>query len=110
MENKFPGKDITEEDLSSKFPLAAKKYKNHTSKIKVNQTIFGGTLIPIQRDAPIAMHDNPAKFRYSHTLVSIAFSHRSHAGCEVAARCMWLDDCIDRTRPNGSDKTYKTMP
>ena len=47
MENKFPGKDITEEDLSSKFPLAAKKNKNHTSKIKVNQTIFGGTLIPI---------------------------------------------------------------
>ena len=47
MENKFPGKDITEEDLRSKFPLAAKKNKNHISKIKVNQTIFGGSLIPI---------------------------------------------------------------
>ena len=44
MENKFPGKDITE-DLKSKFPLAAKN-KNHTSKIKVNRTIFG-KLIPI---------------------------------------------------------------
>tara|TARA_Y100000992_G_C21229989_1_gene474986 strand:+ start:111 stop:995 length:885 start_codon:yes stop_codon:yes gene_type:complete len=47
MENKFPGKDITDEDLKSKFPLAAKKNKNHTSQIKVNRTIFGGKLIPI---------------------------------------------------------------
>ena len=27
MDNKFPGKDITNEDLISKFPLAAKKIK-----------------------------------------------------------------------------------
>ena len=25
MDNKFPGKDISEEDIKSKFPLAAKK-------------------------------------------------------------------------------------
>ena len=32
MDNKFPGKDITNEDLISKFPLAAKKNQNHISK------------------------------------------------------------------------------
>ena len=32
MENKFPGKDITEEDLRSKFPLAAKKIKITSQK------------------------------------------------------------------------------
>ena len=29
MDNKFPGKDITESDLINKFPLCAKKNKNH---------------------------------------------------------------------------------
>ena len=30
MDNKFPGKDITIEDLKSKFPLVAKKNKNNS--------------------------------------------------------------------------------
>ncbi len=47
MENKFPGKDISQEDIKTKFPLAAKKTKNHFSKVKVNGTIFGDKLIPI---------------------------------------------------------------
>ena len=47
MDNKFPGKDISSEDLKTKFPLAAKKHKNHFSKIKVNNTIFGSKTIPI---------------------------------------------------------------
>tara|TARA_B100000965_G_scaffold389148_1_gene394481 strand:+ start:1398 stop:2282 length:885 start_codon:yes stop_codon:yes gene_type:complete len=47
MENKFPGKDISTEDLKSKFPLAAKKNENHFSKIKVNGVTFGGKVIPI---------------------------------------------------------------
>ena len=29
MNNKFPGKDISDEDLKTKFPLAAKKNKDH---------------------------------------------------------------------------------
>ena len=47
MDNKFPGKDISSEDLKSKFPLAAKKNINHKSKFKINNTTFGGPLIPI---------------------------------------------------------------
>jgi len=31
MDNKFPGKDISNDDLKSKFPLVAKKNKNHKS-------------------------------------------------------------------------------
>ena len=31
IENKAPGKDISEEDLKSKFPLAAKKSPDHKS-------------------------------------------------------------------------------
>ena len=47
MENKFPGKDITIEDLKTKFPLCAKKNKNHRSKFKVAGVEFGGNTIPI---------------------------------------------------------------
>jgi 3-deoxy-7-phosphoheptulonate synthase len=47
MENKFPGKDITTEDLASKFPLVAKKSPDHRSKFKVGNVEFGGDMIPI---------------------------------------------------------------
>ncbi len=47
MNNKFPGKDISDEDLKTKFPLAAKKNKDHKSKFIVAGVEFGGDLIPI---------------------------------------------------------------
>ena len=47
MDNKFPGKDVTIEDLKSKFPLAAKQDKYHKSKFTVANIEFGGDLIPI---------------------------------------------------------------
>ena len=46
MDNKFPGKDISLEDLKSKFPLAAKN-KKHKSKFKIAGVEFGGSKIPI---------------------------------------------------------------
>lgn len=46
MDNKFPGKDISEEDLKTKFPLVAKKYKNHKSKFIISGVEFGGKTIP----------------------------------------------------------------
>ena len=45
--NKFPGKDISLEDIKTKFPLVAKKNKNHKSKFKISGVEFGGNLIPI---------------------------------------------------------------
>ena len=47
MDNKFPGKDISDEDLKTKFPLAAKKKHDHKSKFTVAGVEFGGDLIPI---------------------------------------------------------------
>tara|TARA_B100000900_G_C20480850_1_gene675365 strand:+ start:196 stop:1077 length:882 start_codon:yes stop_codon:yes gene_type:complete len=47
MDNKFPGKDISESDLKDKFPLSAKKSKNHFSKFKVCGVEFGGKKIPV---------------------------------------------------------------
>ena len=47
MDNKFPGKDISYEDIKTKFPLAAKKNKNHKSVFKIAGVEFGGKNIPI---------------------------------------------------------------
>ena len=47
MDNKFPGKDISLEDIKSKFPLAAKKNSKHISKYKISGVEFGGNSIPI---------------------------------------------------------------
>ena len=47
LENKFPGKDISYEDIKTKFPLVAKKNKNHKSKFKVSGVEFGSKLVPI---------------------------------------------------------------
>ncbi len=45
--NKFPGKDISIEDIKTKFPLVAKKNKDHKSKFTISGIEFGGNLIPI---------------------------------------------------------------
>jgi len=46
IENKFPGKDISLEDIKSKIPLVAKKNKKHKSKFKISGVEFGGKKIP----------------------------------------------------------------
>ena len=47
VENKLPGKDVTQEDLESKFPLAAKKSIDHKTTFDVAGVTFGGDLIPV---------------------------------------------------------------
>lgn len=47
IENKAPGKDVTLDDLRTKFPLAAKKNPEHKSSFEVNGVVFGGKNIPI---------------------------------------------------------------
>ena len=47
IENKFPGKDITEDDLKEEFPLCAKKNANHFSKFEIAGVEFGGNTIPV---------------------------------------------------------------
>lgn len=47
IENKAPGKDVSAEDLDTKFPLAAKKHEGHKSRFEVNGVEFGSDLIPI---------------------------------------------------------------
>jgi 3-deoxy-7-phosphoheptulonate synthase len=47
LENAFPGKDITPEDLRTKFPLVAKRDPAHRSTFTVAGVEFGGDLVPV---------------------------------------------------------------
>lgn len=47
MENKAPGKDVTEQDLLEKFPLVAKKNPEHRTTFEVAGVTFGGNMIPV---------------------------------------------------------------
>ena len=47
MNNKFPGKDISIEDIKTKFPLVAKNKHNQKTKFKIRDAEFGGKEIPI---------------------------------------------------------------
>ena len=47
LENKFPGKDITVDDMKEKFPLCVKKNENDFSKFEIAGVEFGGNQIPI---------------------------------------------------------------
>jgi 3-deoxy-7-phosphoheptulonate synthase len=46
MDNKFPGKDITDSDLKDKFPLSSSNNKKKIIKID-NDISFGGDVVPI---------------------------------------------------------------
>ena len=47
IENKFPTKDISDEDIKTKFPLVSKKNASHKSKFTIANVEFGGDLIPV---------------------------------------------------------------
>ncbi|WP_305989533.1 3-deoxy-7-phosphoheptulonate synthase [Roseibium sp. MMSF_3544] len=47
IENKAPGKDVSSEDLATKFPLAAKKSADHFSTFEIAGAQFGGDHIPV---------------------------------------------------------------
>lgn len=47
IENKFPGKDISSEDLATKFPLVARKDPQHKSRFTIAGVEFGGALVPV---------------------------------------------------------------
>ena len=47
IENKAPGKDISDEDLASKFPLAARRGDEPRRQFEVAGVPFGGDLIPV---------------------------------------------------------------
>ena len=47
MDNKFPGKDVSDDDLKTRLPLVAKKDPDHSTVIQIGGIEVGGDLIPV---------------------------------------------------------------
>lgn len=47
VDNKFPGKDLTEDDIQNKIPLVAKKRPDHRTTFTCGGVEFGGKLVPV---------------------------------------------------------------
>lgn len=47
VDNKFPGKDLSRDDIENKIPLVAKKSPDHRTKFTVAGVEFGGDLVPV---------------------------------------------------------------
>ncbi|MED5519749.1 MAG: 3-deoxy-7-phosphoheptulonate synthase, partial [Pseudomonadota bacterium] len=47
VDNKFPGKDLTDDDIAGKIPLVAKKSPDHKTRFTCAGIEFGGDLIPV---------------------------------------------------------------
>jgi len=105
MENKFPGKDITLEDLETKFPLVAKKNKEDRTKFEVAGVEFGGDLIPIFAgpnmvesrdlivDVAIAVKKIGAHFLRGGAFKPLSFPYRSEKYTETREQGLeWLKE------------------
>jgi 3-deoxy-7-phosphoheptulonate synthase len=105
MENKFPGKDITLEDLETKFPLVAKKNKEDRTKFEVAGVEFGGDLIPIFAgpnmvesrdlivDVAIAVKNVGAHFLRGGAFKPLSFPYRSEKYTETREQGLeWLKE------------------
>lgn len=110
VENKFPGKDITPEDLESKFPLAAKKDPAHKSKFTVAGIEFGGDLVPVFAgpnmvesrdlilDVAIRVKQAGAHFLRGGAFKPLTFPYRSAKYTETREQGIeWLKEAKEKT-------------
>ena len=47
VDNKFPGKDLSRDDIENKIPLVAKKSPDHRTRFTAGGVEFGGALVPV---------------------------------------------------------------
>jgi 3-deoxy-7-phosphoheptulonate synthase len=86
MENKFPGKDITQEDIETKFPLVASR---RAKPIEISGVIFDGYSVPVMAgpnmveseelivDIAINVKNSGAKFLRGGAFKPLTFPYRS---------------------------------
>lgn len=103
LENKFPTKDISEEDIKTKFPLAAKKNENHYSSFKIKDVEIGGQTLVIFAgpnmveseelivDAAINVKKKGAHFLRGGAFKPLTFPYRSSKYTETREKGLeWL--------------------
>lgn len=110
IENKFPGKDITPEDLETRFPLAAKRDPSHKSRFTVAGVEFGGELVPVFAgpnmvesrelilDVAARVKDAGAHFLRGGAFKPLTFPYRGAKYTETREQGIeWLKEARDQT-------------
>ena len=109
IENKVPGKDISQEDMETKFPLAAKKNDTHKSIFTVSGVEFGGDLIPnfagpnmveskeLIEDVALNVKKSGAHFLRGGAFKPLSFPYRSQKYNETREQGLkWLVDAKEK--------------
>lgn len=110
MENKFPGKDISIEDLKTKIPLVSKKNKTHKSVVEVNGVKFGEEFIPVFAgpnmvenekliiETAISVKESGASFLRGGAFKPLTFPYRSEKYTETREEGIkWLGKAKEET-------------
>jgi len=109
IENKAPGKDVTIEDMATKFPLVSKKNDSHNSKFTIAGVEFGGNLIPVFagpnmveskeliQDVAINVKNSGAHFLRGGAFKPLTFPYRSVKYNETREQGInWLSNAKDK--------------
>ena len=110
IENKAPGKDVSAEDLKTKFPLAAKQSADHKSRFSIAGVEFGGSLIPLFAgpnmveseqlivDTAVAVKSSGAHFLRGGAFKPLTFPYRSEKYNETREQgIQWLAEAKSQT-------------
>jgi 3-deoxy-7-phosphoheptulonate synthase len=98
-ENKVPGKDVSLDDLKTKFPLAAKTSEDHKSVFSIAGVEFGGDLVPIF--AGPNMVESPELISETAIAVKASGAHFLRGGCFKPLTFPYRSEKYTETREDG---------
>ena len=99
IDNKFPGKDLTDDDIAGKIPLVAKKTPDHKTKFTCAGIEFGGDLIPVMAGPNLA--ETEALILDCAKAMKAAGAHFLRAGCFKPLTFPYRSEKFFETREKG---------
>lgn len=99
VDNKFPGKDLTDEDIVGKISLVAKKSPDHKTKFTCAGVEFGGEFIPVMAGPNLA--ETESMILDCAKAMKAAGAHFLRAGCFKPLTFPYRSEKFFETRENG---------
>lgn len=99
VDNKFPGKDLTDNDIAGKIPLVAKKSPDHKTRFTCAGIEFGGDLIPVMAGPNLAETED--MIMECARAMKAAGAHFLRAGCFKPLTFPYRSEKFYETREQG---------
>ena len=99
VDNKFPGKDLTDNDIAGKIPLVAKKSPDHKTRFICAGIEFGGDLIPVMAGPNLAETED--MIMECARAMKAAGAHFLRAGCFKPLTFPYRSEKFYETRDQG---------